>query len=97
MNAPIYGIIVTAFEFESARTPEPVIYWQTRIGLPANGKSMEEALPVMLAAAGPVIGRASDQPILRSADASPEGRVWIGELKVLEVLDILSDDSGRNE
>jgi hypothetical protein len=35
MNAPIYGIIITAFEFESARTPDPVVYWQTRIGLPA--------------------------------------------------------------
>jgi hypothetical protein len=92
MSGPIYGIIVTAFEFESARTSEPVIYWQTRIGLPANGKSMEEALPVMFDAAGPAIGRPSDKPVLRTAGPNPGGRVWFGEIKVLDVLETLPDE-----
>lgn len=82
----IYGIIVTAFEFKSANTPNPVIYWQTRIGLPANGKSMAEALPTMLVAAGPAIGRESKSPMLLDADSVREGRVNLGELKVLDVI-----------
>ncbi len=82
----IYGIIVTAFEFKSANTSQPVAYWQTRIGLSANGKSMAAALPVMVVAAGPVIGRPSDQPVLVDADSSREGIVKLGELKVLEYL-----------
>lgn len=81
---PIYGIIVTAFEFKTARTAEPVAYWQTRIGLPANGKSMASALPVMIAAAGPAIGRASDKPMLVNADVAREGQVKFGELKFLD-------------
>jgi hypothetical protein len=81
-----YGIIVTAFEFNSASSPNPVIYWQTRIGLPANGKSMAEALPTMLVAAGPAIGRESKTPMLLDADTVREGRVNLGELKILDIV-----------
>ena len=81
---PIYGIIVTAFEFKTARTPEPVAYWQTRIGLPANGKSMASALPVMITAAGPAIGRPADKPVMVDADVAREGQVKLGELKFLD-------------
>jgi hypothetical protein len=84
---PIYGIIVTAFDHESARTSSPVIYWQTRIGLPANGKSMMQALPTMLLAAGPTIGRETKIPVLQSADTARRGRVELGEVKALEVVD----------
>jgi hypothetical protein len=79
-----YGIIVTAFEFKSAKTPSPVVYWQTRIGLPANGKSMAAALPTMLVAAGPAIGRESKTPMLLDVDDVREGRVDLGELKVID-------------
>jgi hypothetical protein len=81
---PIYGIIVTAFEFKSAHTTEPIVYWQTRIGLPASGKSMASALPVMVAAAGPAIGRPSDKPVFVDADVAREGQVKFGELKFLD-------------
>jgi hypothetical protein len=80
----IYGIIVTAFEYKSASTAQPIAYWQTRIGLSANRKSMAEALPTMLAAAGPAIGRPSDKPLLVDADLAREGRVKLGELKIID-------------
>lgn len=89
----IYGIIVTAFDFKSADTTRPIIYWQTRIGLPANAKSMAEALPAMLVAAGPTIGRPSDSPVLRDADEARHGLVELGELKVLGYEDLGSPDT----
>lgn len=82
-SRPIYGIIVTAFEYKSARTSEPVIYWQTRIGLAANGKSMVQALPAMMLAAGPSMGRETETPVIRNADDVREGRVELGELEVI--------------
>lgn len=82
----IYGIIVTAFEFKSASTAQPIAYWQTRIGLPANGKSMAQALPAMLAAAGPAIGRMSDKPVLLDVDHARDGRVNLGELQIIEIV-----------
>lgn len=80
-SSPIYGIIVTAFEYRSASTSEPIIYWQTRIGLPANGKSMAEALPAMVLAAGPAIGRESKSPVLLNVDDPRKGHVELGELQ----------------
>jgi hypothetical protein len=80
----IYGIIITAFEYKSARTPEPVVYWQTRIGLPAHGKSMAAALPTMLVAAGPAIGRPADGPVLLDADHARQGTVRLDEVKFLD-------------
>jgi hypothetical protein len=96
---PIYGIIITAFEFKSARTTEPVVYWQTRIGLPTNGKSMADALPVMLVAAGPAIGRVADGPVLLDADRAREGRVKLGDLKFLDFEEtprVPKDEGGKN-
>jgi hypothetical protein len=81
---PIYGIIITAFEYGSARTRQPVAYWQTRVGLPTHGKSMAEALPAMVLAAGPAIGRQSDKPVLVDVDSARAGSVNIGELKFLD-------------
>ena len=88
---PIYGIIITAFEHESARTTKPIVYWQTRIGLPTNGKSMAMALPVMLVAAGPVIGRPSEGPVLLDTDSARKGRVNLGELKFINSFEVLGE------
>lgn len=83
---PIYGIIVTAFDYKSANTPKPVVYWQTRIGLPANGKSMAQALPTMLVAASNSFGRESKSPMLVDADTARAGVVKLGELQFLDVV-----------
>lgn len=81
---PIYGIMITAFEHESARTRQPIAYWQTRVGLPTHGKSMAEALPAMILAAGPAIGRPADKPMLVDVDSARAGRVDIGELRFMD-------------
>lgn len=81
-----YGIIVTAFEFKSANSADPVVYWQTRISLPASGKSMQQALPTMILAAGPSIGRPTKTPSLHSADRARSGTVRLGELNILDVI-----------
>jgi len=88
---PIYGIIVTAFDYRTASTEKPVIYWQTRIGLPAAGKSMAAALPNMLIAGAPAFGRETKKAILRDADTLREGHVNLGDLKFLEELPAKTD------
>jgi len=92
----LYGIIVTAFEYKSAKTANPVIYWQTRIGLPANGKSMTQALPTMLVAASNAIGRESKSPTLIDADTARSGAVNLGELKILGVSDDFARGTGES-
>jgi hypothetical protein len=64
----IYGFIISAFEYKTARSAEPVVLWQTRIALPANGKSMSEALTTIVQLAGPQIGRETTKPVLRHTE-----------------------------
>jgi hypothetical protein len=85
-SGPIYGIIITAFEYKSAKTPNPIIYWQTRIALSAQGKSMAEALPAMALAAGPTIGRETKSSVLYDPNKAREGDVQMGDPEVLEFL-----------
>lgn len=85
---PIYGIVITAFEHDSARTSQPIAYWQTRVGLPTRGKSMVQALPAMAIAAGPAIGRPSDKPMLVDVDSARAGTVNLGELKFIEAFNV---------
>lgn len=77
----IYGFIISAFEYKSARTAEPVVLWQTRIGLAANGKGMSEALPVMAQVAGPQIGRETTKPVL--VNAKDRYSTKLGELEFI--------------
>lgn len=79
----MYGVIVTAFDFKTAKTSHPTAYWQTRISLPAVGKTMAAALPTMIAAAGPQFGRETAIAVLRDADGAREGHVDLGELRVV--------------
>ncbi|BET68869.1 hypothetical protein ASA1KI_37870 [Opitutales bacterium ASA1] len=84
-SRPIYGIIVTAFEYVSASTEKPIVYWQTRIGLPAQGKSMADALPAMVLAAGDSFGRETKAAVLKNIDLVRKGRVEEGELETLGI------------
>jgi hypothetical protein len=83
-SVPIYGIIVTAFDYQTVRTPKPVIHWQTRIGLPADGKSMAAALPTMFLAGAPAFGRETTKPTLCDADTVREGHVKLGDLQFFD-------------
>jgi hypothetical protein len=92
-SEPIYGIIVTAFDYQTARTPKPIVYWQTRIGLPAIGKSMAAALPNMFIAGASAFGRETNKAILRDADTLREGHVKLGDLQILDEVPAATDST----
>ena len=79
----IYGFIISAFEYKSAHAAEPVVLWQTRIGMPANGQSMTDALTTIVQVAGSQIGRETTRPVLTRTDDRYTTR--LGELEILGV------------
>lgn len=83
-DSPIYGILITAFEHATAHGDHPVALWQTRIGLPAVGKSMSQAMPAMILAAEGAIGRESDFPIQIDTDNARKATVKIKDFQVLD-------------
>ncbi|WP_404425135.1 hypothetical protein [Nibricoccus sp. IMCC34717] len=82
-DEPIYGLIITAFDYATVKTDKPIALWQTRIGFAAIGKSMQDALPKMLTVGAAQIGRASDKPIIRDADDYRKEAFEYGDLKVV--------------
>gem|GEM_PF-946495 len=90
---PLYGLMITAFDYKSASTPNPILYWQTRVAIPARGKYMAHAMPAMMAIAAPIIGRETEKPVLQDADV----RVEFGDLEVLNYVNSESEESEQSE
>jgi hypothetical protein len=80
----LYGISITAFDYESAENEKPILLWQTRIAYPTRGIYMREALPKMIEIAAPSIGRETNKPILTDLDGAI-GTVDYGDLEVIDV------------
>lgn len=79
----LYGIIITAFDHDSAKTQRPVALWQTRIALPAARSYMQEALPKMLVLAADQIGRETAKPVFHDPSEPRNPSSTFGELQVL--------------
>lgn len=80
----IYAVTICGFDYASTRSGKPVLLWQTRVAIPTTGVSMANALPRILAVAGPAIGRETKTTVIAKADDTREGRVDLGELEVIE-------------
>ena len=57
---------------------------------------MAAALPTMLVAAGPAIGRPADGPVFVDADNARKGTVTFGELKFLDALSAPAPATGTD-
>ncbi len=61
--------------------------WLTKISCPSRGLALPEALPAMLAIAGPNIGRETAKPVWVKAAEQFRTEVKIGDPSVVEYLD----------
>jgi hypothetical protein len=74
----LYFLVATACDYQAAVRGKLVILWQTRLSAEARVVSMGEALPQMVASAGPYIGHQTDGPVRLNRPAFMEGNVEIG-------------------
>lgn len=83
----LYVAALGGYDFESLRHGKGVELWQTRIACPADGLALADTLPVMIAAAGPLIGRDTPLPVWKDVTEDLTAHVDIGESKVVEYID----------
>jgi hypothetical protein len=83
----LYVAVVAAYKVDLDAKHHAQMLWNTRISAPARGFWLPEALPPMLAIAGPYLGRDMDKPqwILASEHFKPDIR--IGDPRVLEYIE----------
>ena len=58
-----HAVAIAAYDFAAATRKEKVLLWTTKISCPSRGLALPETLPVMLALAGPNIGRETPKPV----------------------------------
>ena len=83
----LYVAAIAAYDFASATRKEKVLLWTTKISCPSRGLAMPETLPVMLALAGPNIGRETIKPVSIRATDKFKPEVKIGDPTVVEYLE----------
>ena len=83
----LYVAAIAAYDFAAATRKEKVLLWTTKISCPSRGLAMPETLPVMLALAGPNIGRETPKPVSVRATEKYKPEVKIGDPTVVEYLE----------
>ncbi len=75
--------VVRSYAVDGFETDHLTQLWETRFACPSTGLTMTRAMPLMVRAAALNLGRETARPVSLNASAVFEGRVELGELKVL--------------
>jgi hypothetical protein len=83
-----YFVALTAFDYNAyTRHHKKVKLWQAKISLPSAGVSIDEAMPALIKAGGPLFGRETPRPKRLILPVTDDGRVDIGALTVKDYQD----------
>lgn len=83
----LYVAAIASYDYQAMLQKKKVLLWTTKISCPSIGLDLAESLPVMLAIAGPNIGRETPKPVWINASEKYKPEVQIGDAKVLEMFD----------
>jgi hypothetical protein len=90
-----YFVIASAFDYRAMRAGQKVLLWRTKMTVNDSGISMSESLPVLVAAAGPYLGREMPDAVTLTRQINRSGRIKLDELQVLELGVPVSGDKAR--
>lgn len=82
--------VVRSYTLDSLEGKQTTQLWETRFACPATGIAMTRAMPLMVTAAAAHLGRETDKPVSFNASTAYEGKVTLGEFKVLGDVEDLS-------
>jgi hypothetical protein len=78
-----YFVTATAYDFSGVEKKQKIALWQTRMTVEAQGVDMSEVLRPLIINTGPLLGRETPEAVILDKRISREGRVEIGESKVV--------------
>ena len=80
----IYFVVASAYDAASVAANKRVLLWRTKMTTRADGVSLNESIPVIVATAGPYFGREMDHAESLRRRLTQEGTVELGPLEVKE-------------
>ena len=75
---PIYYILISAFDFDAWLREKRVLIWQAHISTKLWGRSFDEVVTPMVAAAAPLFGRETKEPQFFNVAIEPLANVQVG-------------------
>ena len=78
-----YYIVVSAYDAAALVKGERKLIWRTKMSTPAQGVSLVETVPALVASGGTYFGRDMDEPSIIDKRINRKGNVELGELKVI--------------
>jgi hypothetical protein len=79
----LYYVVASAYDFAELAQNKRQLLWRTTMTVNANGVSMRESLPTLIATATPYFGRETEEPHIGSPKIHRWG-VKVGEDKIIE-------------
>lgn len=80
-----YYVVVSAYDAGALAKGERKLLWRTKMSTPAQGVSLAETTPALVASGGPYFGRDMNEPSIVDKRIHRKGTVDSGELKVIEM------------
>jgi len=80
----IYFIVASAFDYAAMSRNERQLLWRSRLTVDTRGVSMADTLPELMSSSAPFLGRQMSESALLMRRADRNGKVDIGDLKVME-------------
>jgi hypothetical protein len=92
----IYYVVLSAYDYAGVARGERKLAWRTTMTVNANGVSMRESLPVLVATGSFYFGRDSGEPLALRRDVH-RGAVKLGPLRIIQEDVPLPADSARKK
>jgi hypothetical protein len=79
----LYFVVASAYDYGSAARNEKKLLWRTTMTVNSVGVNMMESITPLIATGAPFFGRETKEPEIAARRISRDGRVEIGESKVI--------------
>lgn len=89
-----YYVVISAYDGASLVQGQKKLLWRTKLSTPAQGVSLLETTPALIASGGPYFGRDTNGPTVVDKRINRQGTVGMGELKTIS-MDETSEDKNK--
>ncbi len=79
----LYFVVASAYDYAALSRGQRKLVWRTTMTANATGVNMKDSIVPLIATAGPYFGKETVDPQIAARKVSREGRVEIGESKVI--------------
>lgn len=76
-----YYVVISAYESAALARGERKLLWRTKMSTPAQGVSLVETTPALIASGRPFFGREMSEPSIVGKRINRDGKVEVGDLK----------------